>query len=103
MRKEDFYCEIQNQPAALERLLRVIRVKGYEILHFSAETTESHCAVHLRLQCPSHKPLLKPHLEKLQLVEHVFERSLDAISGNKWQEERTHALQSHDRCVETRI
>ena len=40
-------CKLQDSPGALERYLRVIRVRGYELLQIQADNTHTH--LHLEL------------------------------------------------------
>ncbi|MCH8499765.1 MAG: ACT domain-containing protein [Marinobacter sp.] len=67
---------MQAEPAALERLCQVIRVRGFEIEAMSMGREQSRLLIDLSLRGERPLPMLMAQLEKLHTVLHVAEQAV---------------------------
>ena len=68
-------CQMQAEPAALERLCQVIRVRGFEIEAMTMGREKSQLSVDLSLRGSRPLPMLMAQLEKLHTVVSVAEQT----------------------------
>ncbi|WP_336367960.1 ACT domain-containing protein [Marinobacter sp. C2H3] len=61
-------CRMAQEPAALERLCRVVRVRGFRISKMAMEATGDVLDIALTLEGSRPVAMLKAQLEKLQTV-----------------------------------
>ena len=65
------HCRMQSEPAGLERLCRVVRVRGFRIAGMSVECTGEHFDIALTLEGSRPISMLQSQLLKLHTVGEV--------------------------------
>ncbi|SFM13721.1 ACT domain-containing protein [Marinobacter zhejiangensis] len=65
------YCEMNPEPAAIERLCQVIRVRGFEVTGMNAELRDGTWEMALTLKGSRPVAMLQSQLEKLHTVNRV--------------------------------
>ena len=65
------HCRMQSEPAGLERLCRVVRVRGFRIVGMSVECTGGHFDIALTLEGSRPIAMLQSQLLKLHTVAEV--------------------------------
>jgi acetolactate synthase II small subunit len=65
------HCRMQSEPAGLERLCRVVRVRGFRIAGMSVECTGEHFDIALTLEGSRPIAMLQSQLLKLHTVGEV--------------------------------
>ncbi|WIO73298.1 acetolactate synthase 2 small subunit [Porticoccaceae bacterium LTM1] len=69
--------QCKNESAALERLLRVVRFRGFSVLSFNARLDTSNKFLHVELSVTGERPL---HLLENQLVKNYDITSVEVVS-----------------------
>ena len=65
------HCRMQSEPAGLERLCRVVRVRGFRIASMSVESSGEHFNIALTLEGSRPISMLQSQLLKLHTVGEV--------------------------------
>ena len=65
------HCRMQSEPAGLERLCRVVRIRGFRIAGMSVECTGEHFDIALTLEGSRPISMLQSQLLKLHTVGEV--------------------------------
>ncbi|WP_273252040.1 ACT domain-containing protein [Marinobacter psychrophilus] len=65
------HCRMQSEPAGLERLCRVVRVRGFQIAGMSVESSGEHFDIALTLEGSRSISMLQSQLLKLHTVGEV--------------------------------
>jgi len=76
------YCRMQSEPAGLERLCRVVRVRGFRIAGMSVECSGEHFDIALTLEGSRPISMLQSQLLKLHTVGEVVlgERQMRSVA-----------------------
>lgn len=64
-------CQMTSEPAALERLCQVVRVRGFEVTDVSASLRQAQWHISLTVRSSRSVEMLRKQLEKLHTVERV--------------------------------
>lgn len=97
-----FTCRIDFEPAGLERLLQVVRRRGFVIERVSAEHDAEGLHVDLTVSGARSPETLRAHLEKLHTVRSV-QRPLDRCFGAAESTRRREALALHDEHTSSAV
>jgi acetolactate synthase II small subunit len=76
------YCRMQSEPTGLERLCRVVRVRGFRIAGMSVECSGEHFDIALTLEGSRPISMLQSQLLKLHTVGEVVlgERQMRSVA-----------------------
>ncbi|MDX1754565.1 MAG: ACT domain-containing protein [Marinobacter sp.] len=65
-------CQMTSEPAALERLCQVVRVRGFEVTDVNASLRDQQWRIALTVRGSRSVEMLRKQLEKLHTVERVI-------------------------------
>lgn len=73
--QHQIYCEMNPEPAAIERLCQVIRVRGFQVTGMNAELRDGTWEMALTVEGQRPVAMLQSQLEKLHTVSQVRTQS----------------------------